>query len=469
VTIIRPVKGIEPYLFDCLASVFRQNYPADKITVYICVAHDDPARPIVERVLQLFHNFDARMFTDKDGKDDELRRSKLGPNPKIQNMTTAYREAKGDIMWVLDCNVWVSAGTCGLLVDRLCGFDPTTRGRKYKFVHQLPLSVDATDLQASSQSSNSDLPIGESPSPALDSVFPTGNRLEEMFLSTSHALFYTAISTLAIAPCVVGKSNMFRKSHLDALTSPPGIDHFSYNICEDHLISDLLWKSSVPDNIRAAALLEGQSMITDLQTSIASMAGRGWGNHGLVIAPPCIQPLAGLSPSAYASRRSRWLRVRKFTVPAATAVEPFTESFLANLCLGYGLWYFKMSHNWTCLPTDVSFIAWVWIIAEISWCLLDRAVWAMLQGWEAEGSAGLAGKPPFLGEGGRRAGREPSWVWFQSWLCREILAFPIWAWAIFGGTEVAWRGKKFKVGIDMRVREVSQEGDTGDPSKERRE
>lgn len=45
--------------------------------------------------------------------------------------------------------------------------------------------------------------------------------LEELFLSTSHAKFYTAISTVAVAPCIVGKSNMFRRSHLNALTNVP--------------------------------------------------------------------------------------------------------------------------------------------------------------------------------------------------------------------------------------------------------
>ena len=31
VTIIRPVKGLEPQLYDCLASTFRQDYPKDKL------------------------------------------------------------------------------------------------------------------------------------------------------------------------------------------------------------------------------------------------------------------------------------------------------------------------------------------------------------------------------------------------------------------------------------------------------
>ena len=42
--------------------------------------------------------------------------------------------------------------------------------------------------------------------------------------------------------------------------------------------------------------------------------------------------------------------------------------------------------------------------------------------------------------------------WF-AWIGREILAFPIWFWAFWGGVSVNWRGKDFWVGMDMRVHE----------------
>ncbi|KAG9560331.1 hypothetical protein KCU77_g18386, partial [Aureobasidium melanogenum] len=43
VTIIRPVKGLEPSLYQCLESTFLQEYPKDKLTVFLCVAdREDP-------------------------------------------------------------------------------------------------------------------------------------------------------------------------------------------------------------------------------------------------------------------------------------------------------------------------------------------------------------------------------------------------------------------------------------------
>lgn len=67
------------------------------------------------------------------------------------------------------------------------------------------------------------------------------------------------------------------------------------------------------------------------------------------------------------------------------------------------------------------------------------------QGRENDGVGGV----PFQRRGGR-----PFSEWIFAWLGREFLAFPIWAWAFFGGVSVVWRGRSFRVGVDMRVREI---------------
>ncbi|KAI4201396.1 MAG: hypothetical protein LQ350_003316 [Teloschistes chrysophthalmus] len=209
----------------------------------------------------------------------------LGPNPKIRNMSRAYREAKGDIVWIVDCNVWVDKTVAARLVDLLCGIAPGSRGTKYKFVHQLPLSIDVSDLSDPPYASNqaNSLSNAAKTSAASNPAY-FGGLLEEMFLSTSHAKFYTAISAVAVAPCTVGKSNMFRRSHLNALTAStsyrdPGIDYFSENICEDHLIGDLLWKTSVPDAIGIAAEKEGHDPNS---SSWSSGSATKWRDHGLL-------------------------------------------------------------------------------------------------------------------------------------------------------------------------------------------
>ena len=352
-------------------------------------------------------------------------------------MSRAYREAKTDLIWIVDCNVWIGSSACGEMVNLLCGFHGTSisKRRKFKFVHQLPLSVDVSQ--------------GYEQSSWRDRITNAGGLLEEMFLSTSHAKFYTAINAVAVAPCVVGKSNMFRRSHLDALTSTPtsinpdpnapcGIDHFSFNICEDYMIGDLLWKSSVPPSVTDIARLEdGDAESKDFT----------WGNHAMLTpASPhnlAIQPTANYSLRTYIDRRVRWLRVRKFTVTLATLVEPGTESFVVTAFATYSIasLFQAVFH----IPLFWPLILVLTIGCLLEWSSWDCFVWRTLH--HSDPSAG----PSFMQSQSRI---RPWRRWILGWLGREALAFPIWAWACFGGMSVVWRGRKFSVGMDMRVHEI---------------
>lgn len=466
VTIIRPVKGIEPYLYECLAATFNQTYPREKLTIYFCISsRNDPAFSTLERLVADYHGFDVKILVEEEdpnlsGQDGRI--GNLGPNPKIRNMSRAYREAKGDIVWIIDCNVWVGPSVAGRMVDLLCGFTPTAPGRKYKFVHQLPLVVDVSST-IPAVANNS---LSSGPQVPMIPMLPTnraGGLLDELFLSTSHAKFYIAIATVAIAPCTVGKSNMFRRSHLDALTTSAstspyntnpseqhqGIDFFSDNICEDHLIGDLLWRSPVPPNVQDLSETEGEDPQGHTHRPKIT-----WANHGLLPPHPsnlCTQPVANTSLTSYIHRRTRWLRVRKFTVPLATLVEPGTESLLCSAYGAWGLTALGLPHTWP------AFLA-LYLSSIVLWAAVDRYVWGMLQ----HGGAADAERPPFGRTGGGRRGLGGL---VAAWLGREVLAFPIWAWAFWGGVTVVWRGRKFWVGMDMRVHAV--EGGDGGAGKRR--
>lgn len=451
ITLIRPVKGFEPHLYDCLASTFRQDYPANKLTVYFCVASkDDPAYPTLQRLVRDFvWACDVRLFVEEE--DPLLQPGNeagydLGPNPKIRNMSRAYREARGDIIWIIDCNVWIGRGVCGRMVDRLCGFGPG--GRKHKFVHHLPVVVDVTGEDALADST------AESEREVISAAASDygGGRLEELFLSSAHAKMYTAINTVLIAPCIVGKSNMFRRSHLDYLTAPspgqqrrrsPGIDFFSENICEDHLIGDLLWKNKVREE----------------------RDGERWGKHGMVFGDLAFQPVANMSVSSYMARRVRWLRVRKFTVLLATLVEPGTESFVCSI---YGAWGVTtalaefLSQKGFGVADDLSkwstFCA-IFLASMIIWIFVDWTLYIKLHSAktvEVDEETPSFARPIPKGMTTRR----PFLPWFAAWLGREVLALPIWLRAVYGGVTVSWRDRQFKVGFDAKVREI-ESGDFG--------
>ncbi|KAL8921185.1 MAG: hypothetical protein Q9172_004147 [Xanthocarpia lactea] len=462
VTIIRPVKGIEPRLYECLAATFQQDYPVSKLTVFFCISsRDDPAFPILERLLSYFPAFDARILVEEEDPNLSGRNGhtqNLGPNPKIRNMSRAYREAKGDIVWIIDCNVWVDQSVAGRLVDLLCGFTPNGLGRKHKFVHQLPLAVDLSDIpngNAQPVAMGARNPAYHSPIESSTSVFSyMGGRLEEMFLSTSHAKFYTAISAVAVAPCIVGKSNMFRRSHLNALTESdsyrdPGIDYFSENICEDHLIGDLLWKSPVPEHIRLAAEKDGRSPGSPKLDPARPVE---WSNHGLLTHSLAIQPMCYLPLNAYLARRTRWLRVRKFTVALATFVEHGTESMFCSGYGAYGLTTLPWCNQTLGIPRTWSAFLSLWLLSIIVWCAVDSQVWQLLQ------NNGVSDTDGNMASWVRRK-RKVKWTeWLLAWVGREAFAFPIWLWAVVGGMTVVWRGRRFSVGVDMKVHEIDAKG-----------
>lgn len=47
---------------------------------------------------------------------------KFGLNFKICNISCVYWEVKGDIIWIVDCNVWFGVNLVGRMVDKLDGF-----------------------------------------------------------------------------------------------------------------------------------------------------------------------------------------------------------------------------------------------------------------------------------------------------------------------------------------------------------
>jgi ceramide glucosyltransferase len=500
VTVIRPVKGLEPRLYECLAASLRQTYPKSKIDTVFCVSsRSDPAFPILERLCRDFRDANVRILVEEE--DPMLLKDKnaLGPNPKIRNMSRAYREARGDIVWILDCNVWAGKGVCGRLVDLLCGYKDGEQGKKtkYKFVHQTPVAVDM-DAQGMTVDERKQL-LGGRPAEGTESTDIAtstaantrnhsnslfrrvmqrgGGRLDEAFLSSAHAKFYNAINTVAVAPCIIGKSTMFRRSQLNYITSSnpdrtPGIDFFSDNICEDHLIGDALWKQK--------QAFEKPGAVANPKVS--------WGKHAMLFGDFCFQPISHTPVMAYMDRRIRWLRVRKFTVTLATFVEPGTESILCSLYGAFALTTLPFFQRIGIPPTWPAFLA-LWLINMTLWCTVDYIQYLLLHSaktveidadtpdfilpqrsaqayHQAESLKPLLGnktpKEPTLLDGARRNFRE----FFFAWLGREVSALPIWVIAFWGGVTVEWRGRKFWVGLDMKVHEILEPEENKEKKKD---
>ena len=306
----------------------------------------------------------------------------VGINPKVNNLMAPYKHAKYDILWVLDSNVLVGPDTLQNSVESLLD---DTKKRRVGLVHHVPLARPST----------------------TGSEHALGSRIEEAFLNTNHAKMYLAINTVAIESCVVGKSNMFRRSDVDRLdgnlkplketeeeeeeeekeeedgvSRKTGLEAFARFLAEDNAIGSSLWHEL--------------GLRHELSHDVAdNVVGR-------------------MSFSAYVWRRVRWIRVRKHMVPAATLVEPLQECFVAS---AIGIWAL---HRLFDVPVWLSFIvhysAWLWV---------DLDVFESLAGEKLPKSRRLS--------------------CFMAWMLREGLALPIWVLAVFG-SDVEWRGTRYRVG-----------------------
>ncbi|KAJ8119680.1 hypothetical protein ONZ43_g3424 [Nemania bipapillata] len=88
--------------------------------------------------------------------------------------------------------------------------------------------------------------------------------------------------------------------------------------------------------------------------------------------------------------------------------------------------------------------------------LVDRVVAKRLH---AGLSIAVDENTPAFARGASRGGAEkrPFGQWLLAWLGREFLALPIWTWAVFLGTGVNWRGRRFRVRSDMTVVAMDEE------------
>ena len=97
VTILKPLCGDEPHLYECLRSFCRQDYPAYQIVFGIRDAND-PVRRQVERLMEEFPQADLSLVCDA-----RIR----GPNLKVSNLINMMAECRYDIVVISDSDVVV--------------------------------------------------------------------------------------------------------------------------------------------------------------------------------------------------------------------------------------------------------------------------------------------------------------------------------------------------------------------------
>lgn len=280
-------------------------------------------------------------------------------------MIESYRTAKYNIIWVLDSNVHVDKNTLGRSVDQLMlpGIG---------LVHHLPIAVQPGDYAA---------------------------EIEQTFLDTNHAKMYLAINGVGIASCVMGKSNLYRRSDLDKVG---GLEKFGKYMAEDNIIGEALWHQGL--------------------------------RHRMSADTAC-QALGPISIKSYCARRARWVRLRKYIVTAATLVEPITESIVCGIMGAIGF-------NHLFGVSILAFLAvhWTW------WFTNDFLLYRTLVKSSSLHTLNAQKPLKFVN-------------FLRAWISREVLALPLYLYAM-AGTKIMWRDREYRCISDGTALAITKDGDT---------
>lgn len=107
VTVLKPVCGLEPGLYENLRSFCLQEYPEYQV-IFGIRDRTDPAIPIIERIIDELPNHDLDFVIDSQT---------IGPNLKISNLHNIYRVAKHDILVIADSDIRVDQDYISTIVQ----------------------------------------------------------------------------------------------------------------------------------------------------------------------------------------------------------------------------------------------------------------------------------------------------------------------------------------------------------------
>ncbi|MBA2125472.1 hopanoid biosynthesis associated glycosyl transferase HpnI [Hyphomicrobium methylovorum] len=97
VSVLKPVYGDSPTLYQCLRSFCEQDYPLYEV-IFGAHTPDDPAIAVVNRLIREFPDRDLRLVVDG---------ALAGPNRKAANLANIMKTAKFDLIVLADSDVRV--------------------------------------------------------------------------------------------------------------------------------------------------------------------------------------------------------------------------------------------------------------------------------------------------------------------------------------------------------------------------
>lgn len=466
VSILRPLAGLDHNLASNLASAFEQKYPRDLFEIILSVRDEnDQALPVAKRICARYPDVQSRIIIGDEP---------AGVNPKICNLVRPYACAQFDILWTLDAQVQMPPDA---LARAVVALQDKPRQPAPTWMNRLPHGGENARVGLVHH-----VPLGVTPNSTS-----MGSHIEAIFLSTNHAKMYLAINALSLESCVMGKSNLYRKSDLANVPDSffnvgaegtrgerGAIGSIAFSSAERP--REFGWNESTSDsedkvNVSAGAarplarfsiyLAEDNMLATSLWKPPMNLA------HTLVahdVARTSVGEVKSLAD--YWNRRVRWIRVRRHMVPAATYLEPFTESIVCGTIATTALfhvWLPWLGITQTGIPgfnKGRYLLGLAFFLVHLTlWHMIDFAVLASIQ---------IAGRKPSItssvsSTSVSNSSNPAQLVDFDkpetvlkfrlAWLARELLALPIWFVALCDN-KVTWRNKRFKILSDSRAAHI---------------
>lgn len=200
-----------------------------------------------------------------------------------------------------------------------------------------------------------------------------GSVLEWNFMNTYHARHYLAINALDFISCIVGKSLLLRKRDFDSIG---GIKAFSETIAEDNMIGSAILHKKLTHKLAPDVV---------------------------------VQSLGPMTMTDFFSRRLRWIRIRKYTVPLALVLEPFSQVFSLGLLFSWSMNKLLLTNFAVTFLLHFS----VWMILDALCCLCVSQIKSI---------------PLFI----------------VAWILREMISIPLFIFGIYGNS-VSWRGVRYRI------------------------
>ncbi|KAI8773252.1 ceramide glucosyltransferase-like isoform X1 [Biomphalaria glabrata] len=194
ISIIKPLVGVDPNLFDNLETYFNFKYP--QYEILFCIQDElDSVIMIAQSLILKYPKVDAKIFI---GDTESKGKKNVGVNPKINNMIRGYEAAKYDLFLISDSSIKMKEDT---LMDMALHMT-----EKIGLVQQMPFVCDRPGFVS---------------------------HLEKIFFGTHHGKMYLVANFLGIN-CASGMSTLFRK---EIIEEAGGLAHFGKYLAEDYMLA----------------------------------------------------------------------------------------------------------------------------------------------------------------------------------------------------------------------------------------